>query len=82
MRDDHSPGAKASVVALPGSPSSGAVVSSASGELPLGGATSIIPVNVSNVHDLGAATVMVAYDPTLVVPVQCRRNQAFSSGTV
>lgn len=74
------PGAGASVVAFHGSPRAGAIVGNASGDLPLGGATTVLPVNVSNVQNLGAATVMVAYDPAQIVPVQCQRNPGFASG--
>ncbi len=71
---------RAGVAGLFSSPQTSAIVSNASGELPLGGTTRVFPVNVSNVQNLGAATVMVAYDPALVVPVNCQRNPVFPSG--
>jgi hypothetical protein len=77
---DRLPDAMASLLLLPASAATGAVVSSADGELPTGGATNPLPVNVSNVQNLGAATVAVGYDPARVVPVLCRRGPAFSSG--
>ena len=72
--------ASAGVVGLFSSPHTSAIVSHASGELPLGGVTRVFPVNVSNVQNLGAATVMVAYDPMQIIPVAYQRNPAFPTG--
>ena len=74
------PDASAGVAGLFSAPHTSAIVSQASGELPLGGTTRSFAVNVSNVQNLGAATVRVAYDPALVVPVNCQRNPVFPSG--
>lgn len=74
------PGAGAVTAGLASTPHLDAIVSNASGELPLGGATRVFPVNVSNVQNLGATTVMVAYDPTQIIPVAYQRNPAFPIG--
>ncbi len=71
---------RAGVAGLFSSPQTSAIVSNASGELPLGGTTRVFPVNVSNVQNLGAATVMVAYDPMQIIPVAYQRNPAFPIG--
>jgi hypothetical protein len=46
--------------------------------LPLGGVSVTLPVYVSNVANLGAVTVVLGYDHTLVAPVpnSCRVNRA------
>ncbi len=72
--------ASAGAAGLFSSPHTVATVSQASGELPLSGATRIFPVNVSNVQNLGAATVRVAYDPAQIIPVAYQRNPAFPTG--
>lgn len=61
-----------------------ALVSAASGVLPLGGISVTLPVSVSNVANLGAVTVELAYDNLLVAPVRdsCTINRnLFSGGT-
>lgn len=72
--------ASAGVAGLFSSPHTNAIVSQTSGELPLGGATRVFPVNVSNVQNLGAVTVRVAYDPMQIIPVAYQRNPAFPTG--
>jgi hypothetical protein len=52
-----------------------ALVSAASGVLPLGEITVTLPVSVSNVANLGAVTVQLAFDNTLIAPVQCSVNR-------
>jgi hypothetical protein len=74
------PDASAGVAGLFSTPHTSAIVSQASGELPLGGATRVFAVNVSNVQNLGAATVRVAYDPAQIIPVAYQRNPAFPTG--
>ena len=57
-----------------------AIVSAANGILPLGGMTVTLPVNVSAVTNLGAANILLGYDPTKVAPVACKRGSAFDLG--
>jgi len=59
---------------------SSALVSAASGVLPMGGISLTLPVNVSNVTNLGAATVELGYDNRLVAPVACRINRTVFDG--
>lgn len=52
-----------------------ALVSAANGEIAaVGGAQAVLPVNVSNVTDLGAVTVVLSYEPTHLKPIAYRRN--------
>lgn len=52
-----------------------AIVSAASGTIAASaGITTILPVNVSNVTDLGAVTVVLGYDPARLKPVAYKRN--------
>lgn len=74
------PDASAGVAGLFRTPHTSAIVSQESGELPLGGATRVLAVNVSDVQNLGAATVRVAYDPAQIIPVAYQRNPAFPTG--
>jgi hypothetical protein len=58
-----------------------AVVSVASGVVPLGGVSVTLPVNVTGVTNLGALTAILGYDSLVVTPVQCRINRsAFDLG--
>lgn len=57
-----------------------ALVSAASGVLPLGGISVTLPVNVSNVTNLGAATVDVGYDNRLIAPVACQIDRTVFNG--
>lgn len=58
-----------------------ALVSAAGGVLPLGGISVTLPVNVSNVANLGAVTVELGYDNSLVAPQDCKINRpAFDGG--
>ncbi len=52
-----------------------ALVSAASGVLPLGGVSVTLPVSVSNVVNLGSITAQVGYDRTVIAPVACRVNR-------
>lgn len=62
-------------------PTTPALVSAASGVVPLGGISVTLAVSVSNVVDLGAVTAEVRYDNAVLAPVHCRLNRtAFSLG--
>jgi hypothetical protein len=60
--------------------SSGAVVRAGSGMVVPPGGTVMLPVEAMGVQDLGAATVMVGYDPTRLQAVECQRNPEFDLG--
>jgi hypothetical protein len=59
-----------------------AVVAAASGSLTSGapGPSAVIPITVTDVQKLGAATVVVGYDPARIRPVACQRGPAFDVG--
>jgi hypothetical protein len=59
-----------------------AVVAAASGSLTSGapGPSAVLPVTVTDVQKLGAATVVVGYDPASLKPVACQRGPAFDVG--
>ena len=54
----------------------------ASGNLVSGapGPSQVLPVEVANVQGLGAATVLVGYDPNILKVVACQRNVLFDVG--
>ena len=60
--------------------SSGAVVRAGSGMIVPPGGTVMLPVEATGVQDLGAATVMVSYDPGVLSVAGCQRNPAFDLG--
>lgn len=59
-----------------------AVIRAASGTLTSGapGPAAILAVEVTNVQSLGAATVLVAYDPTMLKATACQRGSRFEVG--
>lgn len=69
----------ASASAMPGA-EGGAVVRSGSGSLPQTGGSIVLPVEVLDVQDLGAATVRVNYDRTVISATGCIRSAAFDVG--
>jgi hypothetical protein len=58
----------------------GAVVRAGSGMIQQDGATVTLPVEAIEVQNLGAATVMVGYDPAVLQVDGCQRNPAFDAG--
>jgi len=58
----------------------GAVVRAGSGVILQDGGTITLPVETIEVQNLGAATVMVGYDPAVLQVAGCQRNPAFDSG--
>ena len=60
--------------------SDAAVVRAGSGMILPPGGTVTLPVEAIGVQGLGATTVMVGYDPTLLQAVECQRNPAFDLG--
>ncbi len=66
--------------AAPGLAAAGATVRAASGSLAIPGEGLILPVQALQVERLGAATVLIAYDPALLKVSNCRRNPAFDVG--
>ena len=60
--------------------SDGAVVRAGSGVILPPGETVTLPVEAIGVQNLGATTVMVGYDPTLLQAVGCQRNPEFDLG--
>jgi hypothetical protein len=65
---------------LTGATSNGAVVRAGSGVIPQDGGTVTLPVEAIEVQNLGAATVMVGYDPAVLQVAGCQRNPAFDFG--
>jgi hypothetical protein len=59
-----------------------AVVSAASGSLTTGAPSpnAVFPITVTSVQKLGAASVLVGYDPASLKPVACQRGPAFDVG--
>jgi hypothetical protein len=59
-----------------------AVVAAASGSLTSGapGPSAILPITVTGVQNLGAASVLVGYDPASLKPVACQRGPALDVG--
>ena len=55
------------------------VVAAASGSLTSGapGPSAVLPITVTDVQKLGAASVVVGYDPASLKPVACQRGPAF-----
>jgi hypothetical protein len=76
----------AALTASPPMPSTSAdavpVVAAASGSLTSGapGPSAVFPITVTGVQKLGAATVVVGYDPASLKPVDCKRGPAFDVG--
>ena len=73
----------AAVLGEPGNPSGaleGASVRAISGSLQIPGGIVTLPVEAVGVQNLGAATVMVGYDPAVLKVVGCQRNAAFDAG--
>ncbi len=62
------------------SPTDSAVVRAGSDSIPPGETSVTLPVEVSNVQNLGAATVIVSYDPAALAVNDCRRGSAFNFG--
>ena len=60
--------------------SNGAVVRAGSGVILQDGGTITLPVETIEVQNLGAATVMVGYDPAVLQVAGCQRNPAFDFG--
>jgi hypothetical protein len=58
------------------------VVAAASGSLTSGapGPSAVFPITVTGVQKLGAASVLVGYDPAILKPVACQRGPAFDVG--
>jgi hypothetical protein len=58
------------------------VVAAASGSLTSGapGPSAVLPITVTDVQKLGAASVLVGYDPASLKPVACQRGPAFDVG--
>jgi len=58
------------------------VVAAASGSLTSGapGPSAVFPITVTGVQKLGAASVLVGYDPASLKPVACQRGPAFDVG--
>ena len=58
------------------------LVAAASGSLTTGapGPSAVFPVTVTDVQKLGAASVLVGYDPASLKPVACQRGPAFDVG--
>ena len=58
------------------------LVAAASGSLTSGapGPSAVFPVTVTDVQKLGAASVLVGYDPASLKPVACQRGPAFDVG--
>lgn len=57
-----------------------AVVRAGSGSILQAGSPITLPVEAGQVQDLGAATVVVGYDPAVLTVAGCRRNPAFNVG--
>ena len=57
-----------------------ALVQAANGTLFVPGPAVTLPIQVTNTPQLGAATVLITYDPASVRPAACRRNTAFDVG--
>jgi hypothetical protein len=68
--------------AIPAAPDVPPLVAAASGSLTSGapGPGAVFPVTVIDVQKLGAATVVVGYDPASLKPVACQRGPAFDVG--
>ena len=79
-------GAERVHAAVPGEPgNSGGALESASvralsGSLQIPGGTVALPVEAVGVQNLGAATVMIGYDPAVLKVIGCQRNAAFDAG--
>ncbi len=61
-------------------PDATALVQAANGTLLVPGPAVALPIQVTNVQKLGAATVLVTYDPASVKAAACQRNTAFDVG--
>jgi len=76
----------ASLTAVPSTPITAAdppaVVAAAGSSLTSGapGPSAVFPITVTGVQNLGAATVVVGYDPARLKPVACQRGPAFDVG--
>jgi hypothetical protein len=60
--------------------SNGAVVRAGCGVIQQAGGTVTLPVEAIEVQNLGAATVVVGYDPAVLQAAGCQRNPAFDFG--
>lgn len=58
----------------------GARVTAADGSIAFQSAPVSLGVTVSDVQNLGAATVLLAYDPTVLTPTACQRGSQFGFG--
>ena len=61
-------------------PDATATVLAAGGKLVSGSAVANLPIQVINVEKLGAATVLVGFDPALLSATGCQRNASFDVG--
>lgn len=61
-------------------PNFGAVVRAGSGSILQNGGVVTLPVEAVGVRDLGAATVVVGYDPAVLEVAGCRHNPEFDLG--
>lgn len=61
-------------------PTDSAVVRAGTVSIPPGESIIALPVEVLNVQNLGAATVVVSYDPAVLAVNDCRRGSAFDYG--
>lgn len=57
-----------------------ALVQAANGTLFVPGPAVTLPIHATNTPQLGAATVLITYDPASVRPTACQRNTAFDVG--
>ena len=61
-------------------PAAPPLVRAATGVLFVPGPAVTLPIQVTNIPQLGAATVLITYDPAVVRPTACQRNAAFNFG--
>ena len=64
----------------PGAPQAVAVVRSGSGTIPFTGGSVILPVEIVNVSNMGAATIQISYDRSVISPTACTRGTDFTGG--
>ncbi len=61
-------------------PAAPPLIRAANGVLLIPGPAVTLPIQVTNTPQLGAATVLITYDPAVVRPSACHRNTAFNFG--
>ena len=71
-------GALAPAGANPGAPASVALVRGGSGTIPYTGGTTTLPLVILDVANLGAATVQIGYDRSVISPTACARGADFT----